>query len=107
MFTRFGQIHKLIVFYVSQVFSLSEKKVKNMQSKDYEEPCVEFPGLPVVWTLWFHCRRHSVDPCSGNLRFPHALWHSWEKKLSKTTEPCGVGFTYKHKFEFISIFIYM
>ena len=45
MFTRFGQIHKLIMFYVSQVFSLSEKKVKNMQSKDYEEPCVEFPAF--------------------------------------------------------------
>ena len=30
---------------MSQVFSLSEKKVKNMQSKDYKEPCVEFPAF--------------------------------------------------------------
>ena len=28
----------------------------------------EFPGGPVVRSLWFHCRGHRFDPWSGNLR---------------------------------------
>lgn len=43
----------------------------------------DFPGIPVVRTLWFHCREHGFHPWLGKL---HGTATKMEKKKKKKQE---------------------
>ena len=44
----------------------SSNKSRKVSSCSFEKPEGDVPGGPLVKALCFHCRRHGINPWSGN-----------------------------------------